>query len=260
MAGNTNKSKLYEGKKATGGGTSASDLAFNGNRAISRAVLGLQGVNLGTSGIKDTLEALLFPAVAPTCSLSVVTPSREFGQSGAYTLNWSVTRQTNPISIITVDGASFTPTGNNQSGTKNGTGSTAVGTYTKSMTVSDGSLSTNASATITYQYRVFWGTIAKNGTTQPITDADILGLTGSALSGTRARTLNNFGGGGRRLVFAWPSTFGEPSFTVNGLPNTAFTKVRSLSSFTNAYGAIVQMDVWVSNNDYNSALDSVIIS
>lgn len=254
---NTNKSKLFEGKKNGTGGASQADVEFNGNRPISRAVTGLQGVNLGTSGIKDTLEALLFPAVAPTCSISVNNPSREFGQSGTYTLTWNAVKQTNPISVITVDGTSITPTGASQSGTKNGISSTAVGTYTKYITVSDGSLSSTASATITYQYRAYWGTSAKNGTTQPITDADILALAGSALTGTRARTLNNFGGGNTRLVFAWPTSFGDPTFVINGLTNTAFTKVRSASSFVNAQGATLQVDVWVSDNLYNSALSTV---
>jgi hypothetical protein len=106
---------------------------------------------------------------------------------------------------------------------------------------------------------LFWGTTAKNGTTQPILDADILALTGSELRGDRLKTFTNFGGGGTRLIFAIPATYGTPQFKVNGLSNTAFTKVRT-GAFVNQYGATVNMDVWVSDNIYNSPLDSVQIA
>ena len=66
---------------------------------------------------------------------------------------------------------------------------------------------------------------------------------------------------GMYLVFAWPSVFGTPSFVVNGLLSTAFTKVRgvsNLNSFTNELGFTSNYDVWVSNTAQNSPLTIII--
>lgn len=241
-----------------GGGGGNADTAFNGNRPITRNVNGLNGVTPGGADLKTVLENILYPAVAPTCSLSVNNPTREVGDSTAYTLSWSVARNTNPITAITIDGIAVTGiTGNNQSSTKTGNVPASTGTFNFAMTVSDGGLNSSASATLQYLNRMFWGALNKNS---GISDADILGLSGSELRSNKTKSFTNLGGGGTYLIFAFPSAWGNPSFTVNGLANTAFTKIRSNSAFINQYGASVLMDVWVSDNNYNSALGSLAIS
>ena len=108
---------------------------------------------------------------------------------------------------------------------------------------------------------MFWGTIAKDGLSDaPILDSDILALANSALQDNRNLSLTSFGGDGNYLIFAIPSSFGTPSFTINGLANTAFTLVRGGSNFVNAEGATIVMDVWVSYYQYNSPLASVIVN
>jgi hypothetical protein len=46
------------------------------------------------------------------------------------------------------------------------------------------------------------------------------------------------------LCFAWPSTFGTPSFTVNGLPVTGWISVTV--SYTNSQGYTSNYDIWTS--------------
>jgi len=252
---NSSKSRIWEGKSGSasvgsGGG------AFNGNRPISREEWPAN-VNVGTGTVTDFLEKVFFPPVAPDCSISVDNPVREVGQTTAYTLTWAAVKKTNPITGITVDGNAIPVTGEDQDGTAEGNVAAAIGAYVKSITVTDGELSQTKSCSITYRARMFWGTIAKDGTTQPITDADVLALPGSELRDDFKKTFAGFGGDGKRLIFAFPALFGTPSFYINGFAVTAFTKVRSASAFVNAYGATVSMDVWVSDNAYNSPLASV---
>ena len=100
-----------------------------------------------------------------------------------------------------------------------------------------------------------------------ISDADILALSTTApnlkeLKGnnSRAKSLSNFGGGDNRIIYVGPATAGIPSWTVNGLPNTAFTTVRNNSAFTNSFGATWNIHVVVMNETSGSPFSSVIIS
>lgn len=239
-----------------GGAGDGSDIDFNGNRAITRATPGMEGVTPGGNNLKAFLENVFYPAVAPVASLSVDRPTREIGENPDYTLTWSVTKKTNPITGITVDGTAITVTGNSQSGTQSGTFPATTGTFTKTMSVTDGTLTGNASAQVKYLNRMFWGTTAKDGVTDLITDADILALAGSELRENRVKSFTNFGGESKWIILVIPAPFGAASFKVNGLANTAFTLVRSNSDFVNVQGATVKVDVYVSDNIYNSPLDS----
>jgi hypothetical protein len=92
------------------------------------------------------------------------------------------------------------------------------------------------------------------------TDTLILGLTGAGygsgneISSTRAMT-KTMTGGGNYLVFAWPTSFGTPTFyTGSIIPNSAFTKIRSNSPFTNINGySGTNYDVWISKTQYSSS-------
>ncbi|MBD1364373.1 hypothetical protein IDJ77_11190 [Mucilaginibacter sp. ZT4R22] len=254
----TVRSKLYEGLKlGNAGDGSGGDAAFNGSRPISRQTPGLVGVNPGATTVIEMLENVFYPAIAPIAALSFNNPIREIGADPAYVLTWAATKQTNNITGITVDGNVIAPTGASQGGTQSGDLTGTTGTYSKSMTVTDGTLSDTESATVTYLPRMFWGNTSK---TAGITDADILALSGSELRSDRLKSYTNIGGDGEYLLFAFPSSFGTPSFVINGLANTAFTKIRSASNFVNAEGATIVMDVWISDNFYSSPLASLIIN
>jgi hypothetical protein len=259
---NIQTKRVWGGKQATGNGGGGGSNAFNGERDITRNTPGIIGFDPNTTTINAFLEEVFYPPIPPECAISVDNPIREIGQSDAYTLTWEVTEETNTITGITVDGNAITPTGASQSGTQTGNFANTYGSYTKSMTATDGiTTPIPASCSVQYLPRYFWGTTTKDGLTDaPILDADILALANSNLTDTRALTLTNFGGGATYLIFALPSSFGIPSFVINGLANTAFTKVRAASNFVNAEGATIVMDVWVSNYLYNSPLDSVIVN
>jgi hypothetical protein len=255
---NTVKTKIYQpSESGTGSSTgNGGDLSFNGERPITREVVGLKGVTPTGNNLKTVLENVLYPAVAPDATLTVNNPVREIGAPVAYTLNWTVTKNTNPITAITVDGVAVTPTGVSQAGTRNGNFPAATGTHTKSITVTDGAQSNTKNVTVKFLPKVIWGNINK---TTGISDADILALTAGELREDRFKSFTNFGGGGLHPIFVVPVAYGMPSFTVNGLANTDFTVVRSNSPFVNAQGATVMVNVIVFNNIYNSPLNSLAI-
>jgi hypothetical protein len=248
-----------KGDKGGAGGADGSGL-FNGMRPITRVAETIFGFDPETTTVDQFLNAVFYPPEGPEATISVNDPIREIGASTAYTLDWTATEESAPITGITVNGVAKTPTGNTQSGTQTGSTATATGTYTFPMTDTDGTLTGAASCSIEYLARIFWGSIAKDGLSDaPILDSDILALPNSALQANFDLNLTNFGGGAKYLIFAWPTSYGVPQFIVNGLTNTAFTAVRANSNFVNAEGATVVMDVWVSNNLYNSPLGSVIV-
>jgi hypothetical protein len=256
------KNRVWGDKPATGTGGDGGSDAFNGQRAITRNTPGMIGYDPDTTTVQAFLQNVFYPPIPPAVSISVNNPLREIGQSANYTLSYEVDQETSPVASINVDGTAVTPTGGIQTGTQTGTLPYAYGNYTKTITATDNAtLSASASCTVQYFPRMFWGTIAKDGLSDaPILDSDILALANSNLQATRDLTLTDFGGGAQYLIFAIPSSYGTPSFTINGLANTAFTNVRPTSSFVNAEGATIIMDVWVSNYLYNSPLDSIIVN
>lgn len=218
------------------------------------------GASIGTtfSGtVQDALDKILYPYIGPDCSLSGG-GNREFGSTTSVTLSWSVTKYSNSIFTITVDGTPILPTGNNQSGSQGATATANVNT-TFSMSTSDGTTSDSDTTTVTWLNRRYWGTFP---TFTALNSAQVLGLTGAGvgtgneLSATRVQTRNNINGGGNYLVFAWPTTFGTPSFVINGLPSTAWTKINNSFAFTNANGYVNNYDVWISNTIQNSPIIS----
>jgi hypothetical protein len=138
------------------------------------------------------------------------------------------------------------------------------------MSVSDipnGTSTVTSSTTLSWSSAVYWG---KTSTftlpsmtivgTQPAWATGAGVGSGKALSTSRAASYNGINGAGQYLVFAWPSSYGTPTFTVNGLPNTAFTKIGSGVSHTNMYGYNTNYDVWISNTAQNSPISSFVIS
>jgi len=251
------------------------------------------GISLGTSfsgtySIQQMFDMLLYPYVAPISSISIpINNPRQFGGSTSVSINWVATKTKNNITSIKVDGLTVAPTGNTQTGVK-----TSVGTYSLNpgvqevqsftMSVGDGTSTVTSTTTLVWQNKIYWGKVDlstlsnPNLTTDPsysnsvgsfISDSVIKSLNGAGVSpgyvltNTFSKTYVNINGGGMYLVFAWPSVFGTPSFVVNGLLSTAFTKVRgvsNLNSFTNELGFTSNYDVWVSNTAQNSPLTIII--
>lgn len=234
-----------------------SDPTFNGKRVITRS--GLPAVNVNTETLLTFMEAFFFPAVPPKAAISGG-GTRAFGASTALTINWTATKETYIITGITVAGDPVTPTGNTQSGSviKNATANVNT-TFTLSVTANG--VTVSASTTLSWSLERFWGRSLKDGINQAITDADILALNGASsgsgyeLSSSRVQTRASMNGAGQYLVFAFPSSAGVPTFTVNNLLNSAWTRVRANSPFTNSFGYTYNIDVWVSNTPQNSPLN-----
>jgi hypothetical protein len=239
---------------------------FKGNRVVTRN--GLPAINVGNvKDLAEWVEKYFFPAVPPGASL-IGGNTRQFGASPNVTLNWIATKNTFDIEQITVNGDVIIPTGNTQSGTLGAFATSNVNT-TFQMSVKAGSDTVATSTTVVWSHKRFWGKIQKgvspilnDGSVNPaftISDAQILALTGAGIgtgnefASSRAKVYNGINGGGEYLIFAFPTTWGTPSFTVNGLPNTAFTKVRD-TAFINSDGYSASFQVWVSNTEQNSPI------
>jgi len=283
---------LWEKISGLSASIGSNDVTYNRTLPSTAATIGGVPTGSTFSGtVQDALDRVFYPYASPSVSLSVSSPNpREFGYSTLLSLNWSVTRNGNtPITVITVDGTGIIPTGNSQTGTKtNVLGTYSVATINSSvqqtntfyMSVSDGVSSPSTSATLYWQNKRYWGRIDlssignPNLTSNPglaslvstvTTDSVIRSLTGasangqafgSELSATKTKTYDGIDGNGWYLIFAWPSSVASsytPSFSVNGLPNTAFTRVRTNSPLVNQYGITSNYEVWVSNTTYGMA-------
>jgi len=171
-------------------------------------------------------------------------------------------------------------------------GLSVTNSYT--LTVSDGVSTVTAGTSVTWMNYFYYGTLDLSslpGNPNPdlsvrpdgsnaaavassilqvgtfVTDAVIKSAAGSnsrpqaqkQLTTSRALSLSNFAAADKYLFFAWPTGFGNPTFTVNNLQNTAFTKIRSNSAFVNENGwSGTNYDVWISNTPYGTA--TVVVS
>jgi len=298
----------------TSSGTSSTDTTYNRTRVSSAASVG--GVATGSTfsgSIQAVLDRIFYPYIAPTCALSGG-DTRQFGASTAVTLNFTINKNENPIntasikklgnvtqlitplpSVVTQNNTtpatfgpstiSTTPASIVTYATHSTTPTSTSITNSYTLYVGDGTSTTNASTSVVWMNRMYYGTI-NLGTISPnpnpdlnirpdgsnsgqvatsilqvgvfITDPIITSAVTSVrpivnkpLTTTKALTLTDFPAGGNYFIFAWPTIFGEPVFKVNGMSNNAFTKVRSNSVFINELGfSGVNYDVWVSNTPY----------
>ena len=102
--------------------------------------------------------------------------------------------------------------------------------------IASGTLTSNT-LTFTPRHKRYWGVSAATA----LSNSDILALTGAELNTTRAQS-RVFNTNAQYIYFAWPSSFGDASFTVNGLPNSAWTK--TTLSFTNSSGYVEPYTVY----------------
>jgi hypothetical protein len=237
----------------------------------------------GTYSMQQMFDLLLYPYVAPVASLSLSNPIyRQFNSSGAATLSWTATRRKNPITSIVVNGTTIVQTGDTQTGSISVTAThSAVGlsgttqlTSSFNMSVSDGTTTQSASATIYWRHKIYWGAIDLSSLgvnsleNNPGVYASVAALcddnaikslngagsgSGSELAVSYVKTYSNINGGGNFLVFAHPTVFGaSPRFTFNTLELSSMTKIRSNDDFVTETGIVVKYDVWIKNTADNS--------
>lgn len=250
------------------------------------------GITAGTTfptpvDMQTMWNQLLYPYLAPVGSLTVnggIT-LREFGDANYnVTLNYTntVLSSSYPLVAVTVEGA---PKVSLSSGTHLVTITHSWPSVSTSQTQTFTMLTTDTLPTtvttttsINWMNKVYWGSIDLSSIGNPnmtfnpgsaslvatlCTDVVVTSLAGAnvlpgyELTTTKNKTYTNINGAGNYLIFAWPSNMSgalSPNFTVNGLPNTAFTRVRTNSSLVNAYGYTIDYEVWVSNTPQNSPL------
>jgi hypothetical protein len=195
-------------------------------------------------------------------------------QNNTIPATFTSTLSTTPASIVTYATHSATP------------GLSVTNTYT--LTVGDGTSTAIAQTTVTWRNYLYYGTLDLSGLSNPNPDLTIKPdgsnsvlvaasklLVGSEIDSntikatapaynrpkvdkypttTKNLTLNDYDAENNYLFFAWPTIFGQPIFTVNGLSVTTFTKVKSNYTFVNEHGfSGVNYDVWISNTFYGKS-------
>ena len=226
-----------QASSASGGTT-----IFDTYRPTTR--LGVPEVNVGveyggTCTINNFLEGYFFPAVPPSASICIASggASREFGAAVYGNLCYEAIRETNPINLVAVNDNAVAGYNNiilssciagdccgtvaySYSGTcpipPTGTSQTSVSYGVCVETIcSEVSVS---SASIIWRNKRF--TLQS---TVLYTDGSIsAALSGGELSTTRIKSLSNQIFNNQFFYYIYPTSFGTPTFTVNGLPNSAW--------------------------------------
>lgn len=204
----------------------------------------------GDCTVTNFLEGYFFPAVDPNATLSLSSSNREFGDDSVGNLSYSGIRNTNQICLIALDknadGSYETfPVSSAIPGDCSGTVS-----YTYSLscaTPPSGTSQTSvsfkncvedvcgkceiANASITWRNRKF---IVKSSVLYS-DDSITAALSGGQLSTSIAENISNESFNNQFFYYVYPSSFGTPSFTVNGLPNNAWGNPTTGTLFTISY-------------------------
>lgn len=217
---------------ASGGTT-----CFDTDRTTTRS--GIPAVCVGGAcTLNNFLEGYFFPAVGPSSSISIATggASREFGDNAVGNLCYQAIRETNQICLVAISDDGIpgydefcvtNPIAGDCCGTlpytypgncpipPTGTSQTSASFQ---VCVADTSGCADVdSATISWRNKRF---TLKSSTLY--TDGTISGvLSGGVLSTSKANTINTTFNN-EFFYYIYPSSFGTPSFTVNGLPNNAW--------------------------------------
>lgn len=223
------------GSSGGGGGSSTSDQVAYTNSGYPTL-----------TNVQEALDKLLY--VTPVISTFTLSPAiAEKGSTiTTLTFNWTINKNITSQSINNTIG-SIPPADRILS--KTGLSLTANTTY--QLTADDGTTTVNKSASIAFQQKRYWGV---NSNTSLATSADVLALSGSEFSTTRVQS-KTFNPSNQYIYFAFPATFGTPSFKVNGLANNAW--IKSTISFTNASGFTEVYDVY--RSQYSQTGSGIIV-
>ena len=207
--------------------------------------LALESQVQSVSGTVDYILSVLFPLNG---SISNNQGTKEVGQTVTSTLlSWSWSKPLISQSL------------------NNGIGSLSpvlttynhISTYTTdrtyTITGATAAQPSNASTSVVFRQKRWWGT---NPTVTPV-DATIFALSNNEFTSSRAKSFT-INGGGQYIYYAYPSTFGAATFTVNGLLNTAWTLF--VISHTNASGFTENYNVYRTNTIQNGSGISIVVS
>lgn len=124
-------------------------------------------------------------------------------------------------------------------------------TYT--LTVGDGTNTDVASTSVSFLNKCYWGV----STETELDDAAVLALD-SQLSSSRVQSRTFDCSGGRYFYFAFPASFGTPTFKVGGLAFSAMTSV--VRNFENASGHTASFQIWRVNDIQTGSAIAVEVS
>lgn len=255
--------------------TSISSQTYSNPNPVSQTVGGVTaGSTFSDITYQQLLDILFYPYVAPVLTLTSSNSVLEYGNSQSVTLSWSVTMKKNQLVSASINEPGGSPVNitplptvfnTSTSGTTTRTpllNTLSIFTFSVDDTVispSSGGVN-NATVSVSWSSRIYWGV---SSTTSSVTiSSEISGLTGasigsgSQLTTTRVRNYDGINGSGEYLMFSWPTSYGTPSFLVNGAISNAFTKVNSSFGFTNSFGYNTPYDVWKSDTIQNSPIEN----
>jgi hypothetical protein len=247
---------------------SGSVSTFDTHRETTR--VGIPNVCVGgTCTVNNFLEGYFFPAVGPSSALSVASglASREFGDTSIGNLCYQGLRETHPICLVAIDTtangsynclAVTTQIAGDCCGTAgytfpfncatppSGTSQTSVtyGVCVKSICNEQSITNSN----INWRNKVF----TFKSSTLYVNASIVPALSSGILASDKNKTLTNEVFNNQFLYHVYPSSFGVPTFNVNGLANTAWGNSASGTLFkinyTNPNGYLNQYYVARSDN------------
>jgi hypothetical protein len=194
--------------------------------------------------VEGALDYLFYKPVNPSIS---VTPSLvEVGVVvTSVVLNWNVSRQpSNSISITDIPLVAVTQI--SDSVTLNSLNLTTDKTY--SISVNDEGNVTSGSTTLNFRFKNYWGQTSNPNPS----NNDVLNFVNSDFINTRNGTYSYSGLSNQYIYLAFPSSFGVPIFTVNGLIVTF--ELLTINNFTNASGGVTDYSVYKSINLLNGGV------
>lgn len=239
--------------------------AFNGERPITAAIPGLQGVTLHGSTEKDVLRNLLlqlYPAQPPLATMSVANPVRERGDSSDVEFSWTATPQTNPITTIKVNGKAIRATGAQQSGS----GSVPANSlFPLTLVVSDGTLSASASASVSYSLARFFGPSANNRdqmvaalTTSTPIDYARLGLHKELANDYLVNTTSDCTGG-KYIHLLFDAAYGAPTLVRSGINNFSAYTLTDVT-ITDTFGVARAYKLLTTGLQFGAAVNIAVIN
>jgi hypothetical protein len=201
----------------------------------------------GFATVEEALNSLFY--VTPIASMTATPSTAEVGSTvNDLTLDWTYNKTIVTQSIDQSVG-SITPASVR---TKALTSLGLTSALTWTLTGNDGTTNATDTAALSFLHKRRYGVSATATPDQAL----IAGLT-AEYSATRVQT-RSMTASSQYLYFAWPAAFGEPSFTVNGLPVTGW--VKTVVNFTNGSGYAT--DFWAYRSEYtqNGSGISVVVS
>lgn len=225
------------------------DLAFDTTKPSTSPITGLGGVTLNGQTVLQALTALLYPIRNPGASISVVPSIFEYGDNTNLNASWAATQTDEPITSITVNGASQIVTGNTQNGSL-AISKTGLVSVSVPINVATATKTSNAFANANVSRMIRYGTTTKDGIINTIVDSDIQALSsfffslGNSIPSLQLQVQIN-----QYIIIEIPVAFGNNwIFKVNGFVNNAFNLVRNNQPFVNSFGYSDIVNVWISQS------------